>query len=107
VNFVEWSQTAIWQDARQCIGNLLKSNSGTLKNPKIHEPGRAFLAQLLTALTDRQLHDLFDVARVELRSRQPNSGSTARAPASVDEWVVLFKHKRDEIEAARCPTANE
>jgi hypothetical protein len=39
------------------------------------------------------------VARVDHRSRRPDS---AEPPASVDEWVAAFKHKRDEIVAKRC-----
>jgi hypothetical protein len=107
VNFVEWAKTPIWRDPQQCIGNLLKSNSGTLENPKIHEAGRAFLARLLTALTDAQLHDLFDVARVELRSKEPDNDTTARPPASVAEWVDVFKQKREEIESTRCPDGKD
>jgi hypothetical protein len=99
VNFSEWSKTPIWKDAAACVGNLSKSATGTLDNPRIGEAGRQFLADLLVQLTDRQLHDLFEVARVDHRSRRPDS---AEPPASVDEWVAAFKHKRDEIVAKRC-----
>jgi hypothetical protein len=101
VNFSEWSKTPIWKDAAACVGNLSKSATGTLDNPRIGEAGRQFLADLLVQLTDRQLHDLFEVARVDHRSRRPDS---AEPPASVDEWVAAFKHKRDEIVAKRCPS---
>jgi hypothetical protein len=99
VNFSEWSKTPVWKDAAACVGNLSKSATGTLDNPRIGEAGRQFLADLLVQLTDRQLHDLFEVARVDHRSRRPDS---AEPPASVDEWVAAFKHKRDEIVAKRC-----
>jgi hypothetical protein len=56
-------------------------------------------AARLVQLTDQQLRDLFEVARVNRRSRKP--GST-EPPATVDEWVTAFKHKRDEIVANRC-----
>jgi hypothetical protein len=101
VNFSEWSKTPVWKDAAACVGNLSKSATGTLDNPRIGEAGRQFLADLLVQLTDRQLHDLFEVARVDHRSRRPDS---AEPPASVDEWVAAFKHKRDEIVAKRCPS---
>jgi hypothetical protein len=52
-------------------------------------------------LTDRQLTDLFTVARIDRRSRKP--GST-EPPATVDEWVTAFKQKRDTIVASRCPS---
>jgi hypothetical protein len=100
VNFEQWTEAPMWKgDAAACVGKLNKSNSGTLGDPKISEAGRKFLADLLVQLTDRQLHDLFDVARVELRSRKP--GSDER-PATVDEWVAAFKHKRDQIVTNRC-----
>jgi hypothetical protein len=99
VNFDGWSKTRIWEDEKSCVGHMTSSHTGTLGNPKISEAGRAFLAGLLTQLTDRQLHDLFDVARVELRSRNPGSHEP---PASIDEWVAAFKQKRDEIANRRC-----
>jgi hypothetical protein len=99
VNFDGWSKTRIWEDEKLCVGHMPSSHTGTLGNPKISEAGRAFLAGLLTQLTDRQIHDLFDVARVELRSRNPGSHEP---PASIDEWVAAFKQKRDEIANRRC-----
>jgi hypothetical protein len=104
VNFVEWSKTPIWRDTQKCIGHLSKSSTGTLGDPAIHEAGRAFLAALLAQLTDGQLHDLFEAARVDLRSRKPNDERVAAAGASVEEWVTAFKHKRDEIVMHHCPT---
>jgi hypothetical protein len=99
VNFDGWSKTRVWKDDKSCVGNISLSRTGTLEHPKISERGRAFLAGLLAQLTDRQLHDLFEVARVELRSRKPGSGEP---PATVDEWVAAFKTKRDEITNRRC-----
>jgi hypothetical protein len=99
VNFDGWSKTRVWKDDKSCVGNIPLSRTGTLEHPKISEAGRAFLAGLLTQLTDRQLHDLFDVARVELRSRKPGHD---KRPATVDEWVAAFKQKRDEIANRRC-----
>ena len=49
-----------------------------------------FLVALLSQLSDRQIHDLFEVARVELRG------------TSADEWVRVFKRKRAEIAARHC-----
>jgi hypothetical protein len=99
VNFDGWSKTRVWDDGKSCVGRISLSRTGTLEHPRITEAGRAFLAGLLTQLTDRQLHDLFDVARVELRSRKPGS---SEPPATVDEWVTAFKMKRDEIASRRC-----
>jgi hypothetical protein len=101
VNFEAWAKTPVWRDAAACVGHLSRSATGTLGDPKISEAGRQFLADLLGQLTDRQLHDLFDVARVDLRSRKPNSSAPA---ATVDEWVAAFKQKRDEIVNHHCPS---
>lgn len=95
VNFKEWSRIAIWDGTgRECVGNLPGSWSGTLHNPRIGEDGRKFLSGLLDQLTDAQLHDLFDVARV-----------TARDPsATISDWVAAFKRKRTEIASRHCGT---
>jgi len=71
--------------------------TGTLHNPRISESGRAFLADLLNQLSDAQLHDLFDVARVDLRIIDETP------TASIDEWVAAFKDKRRQITDTRCP----
>ncbi len=98
-NFDEWTSVPVWRDKTGCTGHLSESYTGSLKDPEITEAGRQFLADLLVQLTDRQLHDLFEVARVELRSRQPG---TDKAPASIDDWVAAFKQKREEIVNRRC-----
>ena len=95
VNFSAWAQTPIWKDPARCIGHLSRSFTGTLGDPHISEAGRSFLANLLIQLTDRQLHDLFDVARVDRRS-------VSHSPASADEWVAAFNHKRTEIVTTHC-----
>jgi uncharacterized protein YktB (UPF0637 family) len=82
----------LWKDAKGCVAQLSKSFSGSLEHPKVSEAGRKFLAGLLSQLTDRQLRDLFEVARF-----------TMREPAvPVDSWIAAFKQKRDEIANASC-----
>jgi membrane-associated phospholipid phosphatase len=100
VNLVEWAMTPVWKNPTGCVGNLPKSFTGTLKDPLISEEGRRFLLGLLSQLSDRQLHDLFAVARVDVRSRSPLSKG---APdATVEEWVRTFKAKVAEIEGRAC-----
>jgi len=96
VNFEQWSRAKVWADPKACIGDLTRSQTGTLDHPHISEGGRKFLADLLVQLTDAQLHDLFDVARF------PERTGGGRA-ATVDEWVGAFKQKRTEIVNATCP----
>jgi hypothetical protein len=99
-NFAEWSKTPVWRDSPACVGHMSKSYTGTLGDPKIGDAGRKFLADLLDQLTDRQLHDLFDVAHVDRRRLKVNDAEPA---ASVDQWVDAFKRKRTEIDLAHCP----
>jgi hypothetical protein len=96
VNFETWTQTPIWKDPAACIAHLSKSRTGTLSDPRISEAGRKFLADLLVQLSDRQLHDLFEVARVDRRL-----GSNVTA-APVENWVAAFKSKRNEIVTNHC-----
>lgn len=92
VNFKAWSRTPIWKGSTGCVGNLAWSWSGTLHDPVIGESGRAFLADLLNQLSDSQLRDVFETARV-----------TRRDPgATIAQWVDAFKHKRTEIAERHC-----
>jgi hypothetical protein len=100
VNLVAWRQMPVWKAPTGCIGNLPKSFTGTLDDPRISEDGRRFLAALLTQLSDRQIRDLFAAARVHLRLRNPADVSSGFA--TVEEWVAAFKQKRAEIVQRRC-----
>jgi hypothetical protein len=100
VNLAEWRRLPIWKDAQGCVGNLSGSWTGTLEEPVISEEGRQFLSSLLMQLSDRQIRDLFEAARVRLRPRAPQKGESGFP--SVDEWVSAFTQKRDEIAGRRC-----
>ena len=102
VNLADWAAAPVWKDAASCVGNLGGSFTGTLKDPVISEAGRKFLADLLMQLSDKQLHDLFATARVQLRPRDPGDGRSG-FPA-IEEWVSAFKQKRAEIVDRRCGT---
>lgn len=98
-NLKKWAGTPVWKDAEHCVANLKKSKTGTLDNPVISEQGRQFLAALLVKLTDAQLHDLFAVARVTLRSASDDGPPIA---PSIEGWVTAFKKKRAEIVEHTC-----
>lgn len=100
VNLIAWRRAPVWRGDSRCEGNLPKSLTGTLNNPVISEQGRSFLANLLVQLSDGQLRDLFEVARVELRLRAPGTASSGYA--TIDEWVSAFKEKRSQIVDRRC-----
>jgi hypothetical protein len=100
MNLDAWSKVPVWKDAAKCVANLSRSYSGTLENPQITEAGRAFLAGLLSQLSDAQLHDLFTAARVELRTRVPDKARSGLPTA--DEWVDAFKIKRAQLVDQHC-----
>jgi hypothetical protein len=100
MNLAEWAKTTVWKHPDKCVGRLSGSLTGTLKDPLISEEGRAFLAGLLSQLSDQQLHDMFEAARVTLRPRVPRSVESGYP--MVDEWVTAFKQKRQEIVDRRC-----
>ena len=64
------------------------------------EPGREFLATLLTRLSDDQISAIFEVARVSLRLRNPENSRSGFA--TIPEWSAAFKAKRADITSRRC-----
>jgi hypothetical protein len=94
-----WKKWPIWKDAKNCIALLEPSESENIKlrNPKISEAGRKFLARLLVQLSDDQIHDLFSAAKADQVDQEPGS-------ASIDDWVEAFKERRDQIVFHRCET---
>jgi hypothetical protein len=102
VDLSTWAEVPVWKDAGHCVAELSSSVTGSLSNPKISEAGRAFLAGLLVQLSDAQLRDLFESARVKRRSSDPADDPDG-PPAKVSEWVTAFKLKRAQIVDQRCP----
>jgi hypothetical protein len=86
----DWSNARIWRDGSPCVGDLSRSRTGSLENPRIGEAGRQFLATRLLLLSDAQIRDLFTAARAQLRDE------------TIADWVRVFKRKRVEIVNARC-----
>jgi hypothetical protein len=86
----DWSGARIWREGTPCVGDLSRSLTGSLENPRISEAGRKFLASRLLLLSDQQIRDLFRAAMAEGRG------------GTVDDWVRVFKRKRGEIVKARC-----
>jgi hypothetical protein len=91
-NLKAWTEMKVWKEERGCIGNLPKSMTGTLENPRISEAGRKFLADLLNQLSDQQIRDLFEVSRVTRRDKT----------STIDGWVNVFKQKRDDVSNRAC-----
>jgi hypothetical protein len=99
----DWSSVSVWKDPKQCIGDLPRSFTGNLDDPRISEAGRLFLAQRLTRLRDAQIRDLFTVSNVMQREETITIAGGPKRPVTVDDWVRVFKQKRAEIVTARCP----
>jgi hypothetical protein len=97
MNLASWRSVEVWRDRRSCRAALTSSIVGTLTHPQISEPGRKFLADRLSRLSDEQLRDLFSAARVERRKEQIEGRAV-----TVDDWVEVFKAKRDQIVSHRC-----
>lgn len=103
MNLEDWDGAGIWKDATQCIGDMPRSFTGSLEDPVISEAGRRFLAQRLARLSDRQIRDLFTVSQVTKRGEEITAADGRKRPVTADDWVRVFKRKRAEVSAARCP----
>jgi hypothetical protein len=103
MNLSDWDGAGVWKDATQCVGDMPRSFTGSLEDPVISEAGRRFLAQRLALLSDRQIRDLFTVSNVLARGADIDGPDGKKRPITIDDWVSVFKRKRSEIVAARCP----
>jgi hypothetical protein len=98
-----WESEPIWklETKDTCIGNVIPSLGGDLRDPKISEEGRKFLSDLLNQLTDQQIANLFIVARAENTDETLQDQGRNR-DVTVDDWVRVFKKKRIEINDHHC-----
>jgi hypothetical protein len=102
MKLADWDSTVIWKDAKKCVADMPRSFTGSLEDPVISEAGRAFLAQRLTLLSDRQIRDLFTVSNVVKRGEEIDGADGKKRKVTVDDWARVFKRKRSEVAAARC-----
>lgn len=96
VNLAEWKKTRVWADATGCRANLDPSIVGTLEDPVVTDAGRRLLLERLQRLTDRQLRDLFTVARFPMRARAEGREE------SVPSWIAAFHDKVAQIAERSC-----
>lgn len=100
VNLDAWKSAKVWQQDSGCRANLERSMTGTLENPMISNEGRQFLVSRLRLLTDRQIADLFRVARFPTRERaKAEAGDPVPGTA---QWVAAFKDKVRQIAERSC-----
>lgn len=95
-NLDAWRRTPVWTNLPGCVANLSPSFTGTMSYPRISEEGRAFLANLLGRLSQRQIRELFEVSRVDQRDR------SGQSLTSIEDWVRVFDEKRHAIADRRC-----
>lgn len=127
VNLDQWSNKHVWakggspggasnsgeQQAPECQAELHKSLTAKdgLNNPTISEEGRRYTAGLLCQLSDSQIADLFKAGRVAEMPEHHNSDGSFKQGQSEDaivqQWVTVFKQKREDVAAARCQWKNK
>ena len=99
----DWDSAIMWKDATKCVADMPRSFTGSLEDPVISEAGRRFLAEQMLKLRDRQIRDLFLVSNVLKRGETIDGAGGIKRRVTIDDWVRVFKRKRSEIVAARCP----
>lgn len=122
VNLHEWTNKPVWKKVGsanqankppQCEAVLHKSLTAKdgLNDPTISEEGRRFTAGLMCQLSDQQITDMFKLARVaEMPEFHNGDGSFKQGMTEdtiVQQWVTVFKQKREDIAAGRCQWKNQ
>ena len=109
IDYDWWKSRRVWRDEKACrarltaVGGFLRKS--TLKDPVVGEGGRKLLAELLGQLSDRQIADLFRVARVGELGLTTREGGRGKRPVTIEDWVKLFQEKRREItDHPGCPS---
>jgi hypothetical protein len=98
-----WRSTPIWAESATCRVSMrtLPYGGSTFHDTTISEPGRAFLAERLRALTSLQVRDLFEGARLS-----HYTGHATDQARDIDNWVDAFDQKvRAIADHPGCPTA--
>jgi hypothetical protein len=101
VDYDGWKNRPVWRNEESCRARLASISwilrRSTLRDPVISEEGRAFLAGLLDRLSDKQITDLFRAARIDRLHQTTSDGASGSREVTVQDWVALFKKKREEI----------
>jgi hypothetical protein len=97
-----WSKTEVWDDLAECEASLAGSRwSGTLTDPHVSNAGRAMLLQRLGALSDEQLHAIFEAARIEEKGEKLDDPTTgASRPVTSDDWVRTYRTMLTKLDVA-------
>jgi len=91
-----WEKSQVWSKDGPCTLHLKNSLTGSFKDVTVGEEGRNLAARLLNSLSDGQIRDLFNGVNI---SNLPFKNT---AHNNVEEWLRVFKAKRDVISSASC-----
>jgi hypothetical protein len=103
VGWGEWEKVPVWSDPDACITNVNGMPNATLRNEKISEDGRRFLADRISLLSDAQWVGLFEASRVELLEHELETPGGEIRPVSPQDRVAVLKKKLKQILDHRCP----
>jgi hypothetical protein len=95
-----WRSASIWSDTRRCRLSMkaLPHRGATFDDVSISEAGRRLLADRLAALTEHQIRDLVEAARI------PTFDGSDAESSEVDGWVQTFIARIRQItEHPGCP----
>jgi hypothetical protein len=121
INLHEWSNKPVWKKVGaegsaqppvcQAVLNKSLTAKDGLDNPTISEEGRRFTAGLMCQLSDDQIATMFKMARVaEMPEHHNGDGSFKNGETEdsiVQEWVTVFKQKREDMAKGRCQWKNQ
>jgi hypothetical protein len=86
VSLEKWLALKVWSDRKKCLLNINALPNGSLKGRwQVSEEGRLFLANLMKKLTEKQILDLFTVARISMTGKN----------VEIRSWVKGFMEKMD------------
>lgn len=103
VDIEDWASHGVWRDPEACVARFDTHPLGTLRDTRIAEPARAFLAGRLAALSRSQIRTLFDVAGLDGVGGEVEEDDGDAHPPSLDDWVAAFEDRRRQITDHRCP----
>lgn len=102
LDLANWRRLPVWSDAQACRVSMkgLPYAGATFPDGQISEEGRTVLLELLEQLSETQVEELFDGARVAKYDAVASETRSARA------WAAAFSEKVRQVrEAGPCASA--
>jgi hypothetical protein len=105
VGWGEWEKVPVWSDPEECITNVNGMPNATLRNEKISEEGRRFLAERISLLSDDQWAALIELSRVELLENELETPDGRVRLVTSEDRIEVLRRKLKQILDHRCPPA--